>query len=219
MKSHGNWTIHNRAARNSAILQYVGAAIVFLTFIVKDGVRDSLKDVVQSIESARNTFLIRRSLASDALLSTDQLLWSLTTGRWLNVVETGSDKDAILHPSKLLDTNQTMDALDTLLKRISLSLDVERDLAEAVHDPNIASQTAQLEHELTETRGKLLVVSLHRSHINFPNQTEEMIKAELEDTAEACHKLSQRTWELMRHTLDEAELVKSTKEGTLRIWT
>jgi hypothetical protein len=38
---------------------FIGAVVVFATFIVKEGVRDNLKDVVSSFENAQTTFTLR----------------------------------------------------------------------------------------------------------------------------------------------------------------
>ena len=37
----------------------VGALVVFATFIVKEGIRDNLKDVVSAFENAQTTFALR----------------------------------------------------------------------------------------------------------------------------------------------------------------
>ena len=38
---------------------FVGAGVVFLTFVAKEGVRDNLKDVVSAFENAQTTFTLR----------------------------------------------------------------------------------------------------------------------------------------------------------------
>jgi hypothetical protein len=51
-KSRNWFQKHNR------LLTFFGALIVFLTFVVREGLRDQLKDLVDSIDSAQNAFLL-----------------------------------------------------------------------------------------------------------------------------------------------------------------
>jgi hypothetical protein len=45
--------------RHRQLVKYLGAVIVFATFVAKDGKRDTLKDLVASLETAENTFVLR----------------------------------------------------------------------------------------------------------------------------------------------------------------
>jgi hypothetical protein len=55
-KRHGKW------------VSFIGALIVFSTFVVKDAIRENLKNLVDSLASAENNFAIRED---SALLSTE----------------------------------------------------------------------------------------------------------------------------------------------------
>lgn len=50
-RRHGKW------------VSFVGAIIVFLTFVVKEGVRENLKELIASISSAEDTFATRGDTA------------------------------------------------------------------------------------------------------------------------------------------------------------
>jgi hypothetical protein len=47
------------ARRHDRLLSVAGAFIIFVTFLVREGYRDELKELVDSIDGARNVFLIR----------------------------------------------------------------------------------------------------------------------------------------------------------------
>ena len=49
----------NFLRRHSRILTVLGALIVFVTFVVKEGLRDRGKDLLASVESAQTTFVMR----------------------------------------------------------------------------------------------------------------------------------------------------------------
>jgi hypothetical protein len=58
---------HNR------VLALIGAAIAFGTFVIKDGLRENLKDLVGSLENARSVFAIRNDMtAANQALGTVQ---------------------------------------------------------------------------------------------------------------------------------------------------
>jgi hypothetical protein len=50
--------------RHSRLLQFLGALIVFTTFIVKEGLRDQLKDLISATDTAQNTFTLRNDIAA-----------------------------------------------------------------------------------------------------------------------------------------------------------
>jgi hypothetical protein len=45
--------------KHQQLLTFAGALIVFLTFVLKEGFRDGLRDLIDSIESAESVFMIR----------------------------------------------------------------------------------------------------------------------------------------------------------------
>ena len=49
------------------LVTFIGALIVFVTFIVKDGLREQLKDLVSSIDSAESVFAIRNDATTTAM--------------------------------------------------------------------------------------------------------------------------------------------------------
>jgi hypothetical protein len=49
----------SRLHRHNRLLTFVGALIVFTTFVVKEGLRERLKDFVDSVGAADSTFMIR----------------------------------------------------------------------------------------------------------------------------------------------------------------
>jgi hypothetical protein len=51
--------IGNFFRKHSRLLTFFGALIVFVTFVVKEGVRERLKELVDSIDAAQSSFIIR----------------------------------------------------------------------------------------------------------------------------------------------------------------
>jgi hypothetical protein len=49
--------------KHNRILTFVGALVVFLTFVIKEGLREHLKDLVEALGSAQNIFRIRNENA------------------------------------------------------------------------------------------------------------------------------------------------------------
>ena len=47
------------ARRHDRLISFIGASVVLITFIVKDEIRQDLKDLVDSIDQAENVFMIR----------------------------------------------------------------------------------------------------------------------------------------------------------------
>lgn len=52
----------NLFRQHSRVITFLGAVIVFATFVVKDGFRENLKNLTDSIDSAESVFLIRSDL-------------------------------------------------------------------------------------------------------------------------------------------------------------
>src|ERR1700752_71865 len=50
--------------RYDRLLAFAGALIVFLTFVVKEGKRDELKDLTAAIDSAESIFVIRTQMGA-----------------------------------------------------------------------------------------------------------------------------------------------------------
>jgi len=47
-------------SRHRRLLPLVGAIVIFATFIIKEGVRDHLKELAETVDSAQSIFLIRK---------------------------------------------------------------------------------------------------------------------------------------------------------------
>src|SRR5437899_2825534 len=47
-------------SRHSKLLIFVGALIVFVTYLVKEGLRERLKDLVDSVDKAQSAFVAER---------------------------------------------------------------------------------------------------------------------------------------------------------------
>jgi len=50
-------SFRNYVSRHSRLLIFVGALIVFVTFLVKESLRERLKDLVDSIDTAQSVFV------------------------------------------------------------------------------------------------------------------------------------------------------------------
>jgi len=53
--------------RHSRLLSLVGALVVFVTFVAKEGIREHMKEVTDSIEGAENVFLAQTGSSIDSI--------------------------------------------------------------------------------------------------------------------------------------------------------
>jgi hypothetical protein len=73
----------SRLHRHNRLLTFVGALIVFTTFVVKEGLRERLKDFVDSVGAAESTFMIRgdTNIANSLLRSLEEDIAMLSARR------------------------------------------------------------------------------------------------------------------------------------------
>lgn len=95
------------------LLTFAGALIVFVTFIVKDGLREQLKDLVSSIDSAESVFAIRNDTA--------------TTAMWLQRLQ--EQVDWIAEKIKLKGTSYSGDMVERLHSSLEIINEVHESLA------------------------------------------------------------------------------------------
>lgn len=62
MNSTSDSRFQRMVRRHSRLLTFVGAFIVFITFVVKEGVKDHVSDAVNSLKTAEGIFLVRDEL-------------------------------------------------------------------------------------------------------------------------------------------------------------
>lgn len=107
---------------HSRALSIIGALIVFITFVVKDAVRDHVKEIVDSLQSAEGVFLIRADTASVAYAMSgiservDQI-WDATPDR-AEYIKT-NDSSRIEAFSDLQKYSQGIELLKVNLDRVS----------------------------------------------------------------------------------------------------
>jgi hypothetical protein len=94
-------------------LTLLGALIVFITFVVKDGLRERLKDLVSSIESAQNVFAIRNDTA--------------ITSTWLQRLQ--EQVDWVAEKIKLRGTSYAGDVVEQTHSSLEITNEVHESLA------------------------------------------------------------------------------------------
>jgi hypothetical protein len=130
-------------------LTILGALIVFVTFIVKDGIADHLKEVTDALHSAENTFVVRSSEneLAERVNAIDE------TVAELYAMQKAGDDQSMLHVTNLVITKHTMDRshrneseeLDSLSTVIEiLPQGPQRNSQEKQFADDIAQQGAEL---------------------------------------------------------------------------
>jgi hypothetical protein len=104
--------LKNFVTEHRRMLGFVGALIVFVTFMVKDGLREELKDLVSSIDSAEDVFAIRND--------------SSTTAMWLQRLQ--EQVDWVAEKTKLKGTSYSGD----MVERTHSSLEITREQHESI---------------------------------------------------------------------------------------
>ena len=99
----------------------IGAIIVFVTFIVKEALRDHLKDLVDSIENARSVFLIRDG--EDALRSqlesiNERFAKPTTTDKFVYGVDASTELTLSLVDAKEQSINSSLGNIADLLNEL-----------------------------------------------------------------------------------------------------
>jgi hypothetical protein len=56
--------IRSFVRRHTRLLELLGLLVVFITFVIKDGIRDQLKDRVSTLATSEASFLIRREIST-----------------------------------------------------------------------------------------------------------------------------------------------------------
>jgi hypothetical protein len=98
--------------KHRRLVTFIGALIVFVTFVIKDGLREQLKDLVSSIDSAESVFAIRNDTA--------------TTAMWLQRLQ--EQVDWIAEKIKLKGTSYSGD----MVERMHSSLEIINEVHESL---------------------------------------------------------------------------------------
>lgn len=99
--------------KHRRLMTFTGALIVFVTFVVKDGLREQLKDLVSSIDSAENVFAIRNDTA--------------TTATWLQRLQ--EQVDWIAEKIKLKGTSYSGDMVERMHSSFEITNEMHESLA------------------------------------------------------------------------------------------
>jgi hypothetical protein len=99
--------------KHRRVMTFVGALIVFVTFVVKDGVRERLKDLAASINSAESVFAIRNDTA--------------TTAMWLQRIQ--EQVDWVSEKVTLKGTKYSGDMVERLHSSLEITNEVHESLA------------------------------------------------------------------------------------------
>jgi hypothetical protein len=95
------------------LMTFTGALIVFVTFVLKDGLREQLKDLVSSIDSAESVFAIRNDTA--------------TTAMWLQRIQ--EQVDWVAEKIKLKGTSYSGDMVERMHSSLEIMNEVYESLA------------------------------------------------------------------------------------------
>ena len=130
--------IKDFVVRHHRTLTFVGALVVFVTVVVKDGLREQLKDLVSSISAAESVFAIRNDTSTTTMWLQrlqEQVDWVAEKNK-LKGTSFSGDMVEKLH-SSLQITNEMHESLGVSLEKY---LDINRESSGRVGHPRSASQ-------------------------------------------------------------------------------
>ena len=169
--------------RHSRLLSIAGLVLVFVTFIVKDAIREQLKDSLDSISAAENLYLIREDSAAIKELVTDDDKRLDSVLRSMNPskdTEKPSQLDEML--GKTVERDRTYTLVESSLENTSR-------VVETLPDPNSKRvQLLNLKRELEDIR-KLDKEAQNITSDFFKNLTiDDVLKNDPTKKQEALHK-------------------------------
>jgi hypothetical protein len=116
--------------RHDRFFTFLGTLIIFLTFVIKEGISDSLKDLVGQLDAAQNIFVIRQDLA-----------FSLNNGKPWSPLPDGQNPT----------NEQKIDTSNLSQLQTEPLLEIARDLASSLPDRQQFSERADaIESDLSD---------------------------------------------------------------------
>lgn len=203
------WRFKLSFVRHRRFLTFLGALIVFTTFIVKEGLREQLKDLASSIDSAESVFVIRND--------------GNATVRWLQRLQ--EQIDWIAEKIKLKGTTYSGDMIERahssseiigqVHESLTTSLDnISRLIEKIPHQEASKSEVEKLQKELQELRD-------HRTafELAFNREPSMDLVWKLGALLVSTQKLSDEIRDLARDVLENAEKARVRRERVVSITT
>jgi hypothetical protein len=190
--------------RHNQLLTLAGALIVFVTFLVKEGKRESLKDLGDSVDASQSAFMIRNDSISTPL----QLA---TIEEEINYILLASPRGSMTEGSRffMLRRPWALGEGEAVLSRISRSLDNARRLSEKLPQRSelIEKRIHSLNNVIAEYQPdpspKKIGVRLYSRQANF----------------DPLWGLAEQVDALGNEILDDAEEVRVSTERSYAIYT
>ena len=190
------------------LVTFIGALIVFVTFVVKDGLREQLKDLVSSIDSAESVFAIRND--------------ANTTAMWLQRLQEQVDwiaekiklKGTSYSGDMVERTHSTLEIISEVHESIAVSLDNISNLIEKVpHQEENARKAKEIQDDLQHLRDEHDILTAV-----FTRQPMDVLW-KLAPLLSETEKTSEKTRLLAKDVLSEATRARKQREAVFGITT
>lgn len=199
-------------------LVLLAAFIVFITYIVKDVLRESLKDIVSSIDSAESYFLIRASTfpLMQSLSQIDGELGYLTL--LLDGQQQHQSRSNAKLQSQINKLSHNRDSLDKMEFETAQSIDSLRRLLNKVPDSAIVQrQFVDVEKEWDTL--KAADSKFHQSVINGVGSDSEKNNETYLSTIADLNGIDNELNTIATQSLQKAEIVRQRRERWLNVFT
>jgi DNA-binding transcriptional MerR regulator len=142
--------IKDFVVRHHRTLTFIGALVVFVTFVVKDGLREQLKDLVSSISTAESVFAIRNDTS--------------TTTMWLQRLQ--EQVDWVAEKIKLKGTSFSGDMVEKLHSSLEITNEMHESLGVSLENIStlIEKVPGQLQHKKQYEELEVKLKELREKH-------------------------------------------------------
>lgn len=212
----------NFLRRHSRALSVVGASFVFVTFVVKDNLRDERKSLADSIDSAESIFILRSEIAINLeelrTLRKDFLEFRNHPDRFLHFHAGGfsesSDTGWGFDPRELevdqqqeLNTQASVDNTERLLRKVPGNQDERTRLAH-LQDTIREFWAGKNDIDNQVQRKK---AENYNADLDFLEDSEEALTRNVRQTSSAADALA-------RDVLRDAEIERGRSEKSYEVW-
>jgi hypothetical protein len=219
----GIWSTKIRPSirKHHRLLTFIGALIVFVTFVVKEGLRDHLKDLISSIDATENVFLVRQD-EHTVLLRLRQIKHRLLDCEAKKRKGRGATREMLLGFARedVSAAEETEENLLSALDNITRLLDKLPPEA----DTRASLETIKRNMETSRTRHKDFITFINNDGVitNEDSANQDRIAADMGRLMEGQtlenFGLYQDALDLAKVVLDKAQMVSKKKESLFNFY-
>jgi hypothetical protein len=201
-------TLHRFLKQNERLLSAVGAGLVLLTFVVREAIREDLRDLISSIESAQSIYLVR----ADSLDVVSRLV-ALDSR-----IEEGTE--AKIRLGSITDLRRQQDADDWTYIRLNSTRANLADLIDRLpkqYRRQYTSRLGQLDASVKQIDDLYPAFNNGISSTNPTQAQEDQAVRLLRNVEQLLDETYQKSFQLEREVLRKAQQIRKAKE-TVYSW-